>query len=154
MHCYSPITGRLLAIPVKAVSYIDHVTEAAMLKVSILMRDTQRDNLYVAQETFRLRTPDLNIKCYNSSCQVDREVTLRMSFSNPLDQPLTQSYLYVESAGADDPRLLPVRSTPAACEMTCDVELTFQRKGRHLIYANFFCKDLHNAKGVFEVYVQ
>ncbi|XP_052818126.1 protein-glutamine gamma-glutamyltransferase K-like [Mya arenaria] len=150
-----PHDRQTYTVHVSAEKYAAHVGEAAMLRVSMLARANESGQVHVIQELYRFRTPDLTIKCYNSTCYAGRPLSLRASFTNPFkDWPLTQCYLFVENTGAGEPKLMSLRSVPANREMSCDVELTFNQRGRHSIYATFYSRELQGIKGVLDIYVQ
>jgi len=56
------ISGQTVSLQLTSERYGEHVAEAGMLRMSLLARAKETSGMYVIQEMYRFRTPDLNMK--------------------------------------------------------------------------------------------
>ena len=99
--------------------------EQFLLNVSIFANVEETDFSFVDKETFRFKTPDVDIDIIGGSkVPLGDTVEVKAAFSNPLPIPLTGVVWFVEGAGLTAPVKVNGRYTVCVCVCVCPSECT------------------------------
>ncbi|CAL1540114.1 unnamed protein product, partial [Lymnaea stagnalis] len=77
--------------------YVDKLKDGCMLDVTIWAVVKETDQHYTKKDDFRLRKPHLTVKA-PSDAVVGQEIKAEVSFMNPLNRELTNSFIVVDGA--------------------------------------------------------
>ena len=100
-----PHTAVSIPVSVPSAKYLPVLKEQLLLSISAFANVEETDFSFVDKETFRFKTPDVDITIGEDSSKVPlgETVQVRASFSNPLAFPLTGVSWFVEGAGLTPP---------------------------------------------------
>ena len=100
-----PHTAVTIPVGIPSTEYLPVLKEQLLLSISAFANVEETDFSFVDKETFRFKTPDVDITIGEDSSKVPlgETVEVRASFSNPLSFPLTGVSWFVEGAGLTPP---------------------------------------------------
>ncbi|CAH2294404.1 -glutamine gamma-glutamyltransferase K [Pelobates cultripes] len=138
------------------VSYNEYRTHlldqaAMMLTVSGIVQETGQK--LAKQHTFRIRTPDLDIKVHGEAV-VGQQITATIVFQNPLEIVLHNAVFHVEGPGLQRPKTVPVGDIGPRKTVSIQENFTPQRPGPRQFIASLESNELSQVHGSTEVVVR
>ncbi|KAF7203306.1 protein-glutamine gamma-glutamyltransferase K-like isoform X2 [Nothobranchius furzeri] len=148
-----PSEETLLALVLEYNMYKNQLIDHAALMLTVSGRVQETQQVLATQFSFRLRTPDLIIKPIGKAV-VGEEMTVDISFTNPLPQVLKKVIFCVEGLG-----LLPAKKTEHA-DIGSHASISFVEHfvptlpGPRKLLASLDCKQLTQVHGVCDITVE
>ncbi|XP_045192039.2 annulin-like isoform X2 [Mercenaria mercenaria] len=135
--------------PKEYMGHLDEQSNVSVVATASVERVGDEDYVYRKEHIVRFRRPDLEVKGPKEATDGEM-VTFNVSFTNPLDQPLTGCNISMESIGFKDFDNKP-------CEKNIDAkgiyEETFEMKALKpkryaAVYFTFECEEIKNITGM------
>ncbi|XP_047442789.1 protein-glutamine gamma-glutamyltransferase K-like [Mugil cephalus] len=134
-------------------TYKDHLVDQAALMLTLSGRVKETQQVLATQFSFRLRTPDLIIKPLGKAV-VGENLTVKISFTNPLPQELKAVMFHVEGLGLLSPQKINYGNIGSHASMSVTVNLVPTLPGVRKLLASLDCKQLTQVHGVCNITVE
>lgn len=149
--------GEELRVPLKLEyqSYGPVLTPDRLIQVSALTVDKESLDYCKTQKTIVLDEPDLHIKVLGSAC-VNCPVSVELSLSNPLPEPLCRCTFTAEGVGltGSQPITVKVGEVAPKKDAKARLEVTPSSAGSTVLLVNFDSSKLRNIKSFISVDVK
>ncbi|XP_072219262.1 protein-glutamine gamma-glutamyltransferase K [Leuresthes tenuis] len=132
--------------------YQDQLMDQAALMLTLSGRVTETKQVLANQTTFRLRTPDLNIKPLGEAV-VGKEMAAKITFTNPLPRTLKEVVFRVEGLGLQKGHEVVVGDVGGHSTVTLTEHFIPSQPGPRKLVASLDCKQLTQVHGVADIVV-
>ncbi|RXN25487.1 glutamine gamma-glutamyltransferase [Labeo rohita] len=133
--------------------YIDHLVDQGALMLSITGRVNQTKQILATQFNFRLRTPDLIITPVEEAV-VDKELTVKITFQNPLSQELKNVLFRIEGLGMQSVRKIEHGDVEKLATVTLMEKFVPTVSGSQKLLASMDCRQLTQVHGFADIVVK
>ncbi|XP_043914271.1 protein-glutamine gamma-glutamyltransferase K-like [Protopterus annectens] len=149
----SPYEEARVEMVIKYAEYHEELIDQAAMMFTISGRVQETGQLLATQQTFRLRTPDLEIIPIGGAV-VGQEMRAKISFVNPLPKTLTGVYFRVEGPGLHKPNIVQVGDVARGATVTITQTFVPVKPGPRKLIASLDSRQLTQVHGVAEVDVK
>jgi len=132
--------------------YQDQLVDQAALMLTLSGRVAETQQVLASQTTFRLRTPDLNIKPLGDAV-VGKEMAAKITFTNPLPRTLRGVVFRVEGLGLQTGHEVIVGDVGGLATVTLTEHFIPTQPGARKLVASLDCKQLTQVHGVADIVV-
>ncbi|CAL8277895.1 unnamed protein product [Lota lota] len=132
--------------------YQDQLVDQAALMLTLSGRVSETQQVLANQTTFRLRTPDLELKAVGEAV-VGKEMAAKISFTNPLPRTLQGVTFRVEGLGLQKGHKVVVGDVSANSTVTVTEHFVPTQPGLRKLVASLDCKQLSQVHGVADILV-
>ncbi|XP_062373340.1 protein-glutamine gamma-glutamyltransferase K [Sardina pilchardus] len=132
--------------------YQDQLVDQAALMLTVSGRVSETKQVLASQTSFRLRTPDINIKPEGEGV-VGKEMSAKISFTNPLPSTLRNVVLRVEGLGLRDLHPIVIGDVGRHSTVTVTEHFIPSLAGTRKLVAALDCKQLTQVHGVADIQV-
>ncbi|KAM6948640.1 protein-glutamine gamma-glutamyltransferase K-like [Aplochiton taeniatus] len=132
--------------------YKDQLVDQAALMLTVSGRVSETQQVLANQTTFRLRTPDLNIKPVGDAV-VGKEMSAKITFTNPLPRTLMGVVFRVEGLGLQKVHEVIVGDVGSHSTVTLTEHFIPSQPGPRKLVASLDCKQLSQVHGVADITV-
>ncbi|KAG2463203.1 TGM1 glutamyltransferase, partial [Polypterus senegalus] len=132
--------------------YQDELVDQGALMMTVSGRVNETSQVLAKQHTFRLRTPDLQIRPEGAAV-VGREMTAKIIFTNPLPKTLKNVILRLEGPGLQKPKKIAVGDVGKHSTLTRTETFIPAKPGPRKLIASLDCRQLTQVHGAAEVVV-
>ncbi|CAL1532742.1 unnamed protein product [Lymnaea stagnalis] len=139
-----------IEIEAKEGDYSAKLRDCCMLDVTIWAVVKETEQYFVKKEDFRLLKPNLAIKA-PSSVKLGEEFDAEVSFTNPLNQPLTKCFLVVD--GLAQSREISQSKVSAKSNFTAKITIKPTKKGNCQLIVIFNSQPLEDIHGSQQIKV-
>ncbi|KAK6174756.1 hypothetical protein SNE40_017973 [Patella caerulea] len=130
--------------------YSSKLKDMCMLKLTAMAKVQDTEQVFTTLEEFRLRKPDLTLKI-PTEIKKGRPFDVEVSFTNPLDESLTNCYLEVEGPGLQKRQKYPQRTVKPKQTFVTSFEMTPRKLGERkivVIFNSYQLEDINFAQDV------
>ncbi|XP_073704898.1 protein-glutamine gamma-glutamyltransferase K isoform X1 [Garra rufa] len=132
--------------------YQNQLVDQAALMMTLSGRVSETQQVLANQTSFRLRTPDLNIEPIGEA-YVGKEMSAKITFTNPLPCALRNVVIRVEGLGLRDLHLIKVGDVSKHANVTVTEHFIPMIAGLRKLVASLDCKQLTQVHGVADIHV-
>ncbi|XP_076150608.1 protein-glutamine gamma-glutamyltransferase K [Alosa pseudoharengus] len=132
--------------------YQDQLVDQAALMLTVSGRVSETKQVLASQTSFRLRTPDINIKPEGEAV-VGKEMSAKISFTNPLPSTLRNVVLRVVGLGLRDLHPIQIGDVGRHSTVTVTEHFIPSLPGSRKLVAVLDCKQLTQVHGVADIQV-
>ncbi|XP_066578969.1 protein-glutamine gamma-glutamyltransferase K [Amia ocellicauda] len=133
--------------------YQDQLLDQAALMLTVTGRVVETGQVLATQHNFRLRTPDLIITPIGDAV-VGREMSAKITFTNPLPHPLKDVVFRLEGLGLQSVREVAMGDVGQRATVNLTESFVPTRSGPRKLLASLHCQQLTQVHGVTEIMVQ
>lgn len=133
--------------------YQDQLVDQAALMLTLSGRVFETQQVLASQTTFRLRTPDLEIKPLGDAV-VGKKMAAKITFTNPLPRTLKAVVFRVEGLGLQKGHQVVVGDVAGHSKVTLTEHFIPTDVGPRKLVASLDCKQLTQVHGVADILVQ
>ncbi|XP_068581608.1 protein-glutamine gamma-glutamyltransferase K-like isoform X2 [Cebidichthys violaceus] len=133
--------------------YKDQLVDQAALMLTLSGRVKETQQVLATQFIFRLRTPDLIIKPIGKAV-VGEEMSVEISFTNPLPQVLKAVIFHVEGLGLLTAKKIHYGDIGSHASVSLTEHLVPSLSGPRKLLASLDCKQLTQVHGVTDITVE
>uniref|UniRef100_A0A673BDC1 Protein-glutamine gamma-glutamyltransferase K n=1 Tax=Sphaeramia orbicularis TaxID=375764 RepID=A0A673BDC1_9TELE len=133
--------------------YKDQLVDQAALMLTLSGRVKETQQVLATQFSFRLRTPDLNIKPIGKA-MVGEKMAVEISFTNPLPRVLKGVMIHVEGLGLLTARTISCGDIGSRASVSMTEHFIPSLPGPRKLLASLDCKQLTQVHGVADITVQ
>ncbi|XP_073678916.1 transglutaminase 1 like 4 [Garra rufa] len=133
--------------------YIDHLVDQGALMLTITGRVNQTKQILATQFNFRLRTPNLIITPLEDAV-VDKELTVKITFKNPLSQELKNVLFRIEGLGMQSVRKIEHGDVEKKATVTLMEKFVPTVSGSQKLLASMDCRQLTQVHGFADIVVK
>lgn len=133
--------------------YQDQLVDQAALMLTLSGRVSETQQVLAIQTSFRLRTPDLDIKPVGDAV-VGKEMAAKITFTNPLPRALKGVVFRVEGLGLQKVHEVVVGDVGSHSTVTLTEHFIPTQPGPRKLVASLDCKQLTQVHGVADIVVQ
>ena len=107
--CFSFCHAEPIEIPfsIPPSEYLGKVQDQLLVNISAFVAVKETESYFVDKETFRFKTPNINIKPEKKSLRSGQRSKVKASFKNPLNVTLHNVEWFVEGIGLTTPLVIP-----------------------------------------------
>uniref|UniRef100_A0A673BDV7 Protein-glutamine gamma-glutamyltransferase K n=1 Tax=Sphaeramia orbicularis TaxID=375764 RepID=A0A673BDV7_9TELE len=131
----------------------DQLVDQAALMLTLSGRVKETQQVLATQFSFRLRTPDLNIKPIGKA-MVGEKMAVEISFTNPLPRVLKGVMIHVEGLGLLTARTISCGDIGSRASVSMTEHFIPSLPGPRKLLASLDCKQLTQVHGVADITVQ
>lgn len=143
----NPQQSRDVSLTVKYSEYWKKMVEQCMIKIYTICCVKETGQTWTDEDDFQVEKPTLNIET-PEEVQVKKVSEATLSFTNPLDVPLTECQLSVDGAGLMRPKAIKIDSVvPPKGVFSHTVQFLPRIHGERKIIATFNSKELFDIVG-------
>ncbi|CAL8347821.1 unnamed protein product [Merluccius merluccius] len=132
--------------------YQDELVDQAALMLTLSGRVSETMQVLAKQTSFRLRTPDLDIKPLGEAV-VGKEMGAKITFTNPLSRTLKNVVFRVEGLGLQKGHKVVVGDVGGQSTVTITEHFVPTQPGARKLVASLDCKQLSQVHGVADILV-
>ncbi|KAJ3595765.1 hypothetical protein NHX12_005068 [Muraenolepis orangiensis] len=132
--------------------YQDQLVDQAALMLTLSGRVSETQQVLANQTTFRLRTPDLEIKPLGDAV-VGQEMSAKITFTNPLPRTLKDVVFRVEGLGLQKGHKVVVGDVSGRSTVKLTEHFVPTQAGPRKLVASMDCKQLSQVHGVADILV-
>ncbi|KAL2097062.1 hypothetical protein ACEWY4_006269 [Coilia grayii] len=133
--------------------YQDELVDQAALMLTVSGRVTETKQVLASQTSFRLRTPDIDIKPEGDAV-VGKQMSAKITFTNPLPSTLRNVVLRVEGLGLRDLHPIQIGDVGRHATVTVTEHFIPSQPGSRKLVAALHCKQLTQVHGVADIQVK
>uniref|UniRef100_A0AAY4CQF8 Protein-glutamine gamma-glutamyltransferase K n=1 Tax=Denticeps clupeoides TaxID=299321 RepID=A0AAY4CQF8_9TELE len=133
--------------------YQDQLVDQAALMLTLSGRVNETGQVLATQFSFRFRTPDLTITPVGDAV-VGKEMTAKISFTNPLKRALKNVVFRVEGLGIQNVRRIAVGDVGSRAGVTLSEKFIPNHGGPRKLLASLDCKQLTQVHGFADITVK
>uniref|UniRef100_A0A8C2XBA0 Protein-glutamine gamma-glutamyltransferase K n=1 Tax=Cyclopterus lumpus TaxID=8103 RepID=A0A8C2XBA0_CYCLU len=133
--------------------YQNQLVDQAALMLTLSGRVSETQQVLANQTTFRLRTPDLNVKPLGEAV-VGKEMAAKITFTNPLPRMLKEVVFRVEGLGLQKGHEVVVGDIGGHSTVTLTEHFVPTQPGSRKLVASLDCKQLTQVHGVADIVVR
>uniref|UniRef100_A0A8C1B2G2 Protein-glutamine gamma-glutamyltransferase K n=1 Tax=Cyprinus carpio carpio TaxID=630221 RepID=A0A8C1B2G2_CYPCA len=133
--------------------YQNQLVDQAALMMTLSGRVSETQQVLANQTSFRLRTPDLNIEPIGEA-YVGKEMSAKITFTNPLPCTLRNVVIRVEGLGLRDLHPIKVGDVSKHANVTVTEHFVPTIAGKRKLVASLDCRQLTQVHGVADIDVQ
>ncbi|XP_059915075.1 protein-glutamine gamma-glutamyltransferase K [Gadus macrocephalus] len=153
------LTIKLLADEEKTIDWVlpyqlyqDQLVDQAAMMLTLSGRVSETQQVLAHQTTFRLRTPDLEVKPVGDA-QVGKEMSAKISFTNPLPRTLQGVVIRVEGLGLQKGHKVVVGDVGANSTVRVTEHFVPTQPGLKKLVVSLDCKQMSQVHGVADILV-
>ncbi|ELT93168.1 hypothetical protein CAPTEDRAFT_156823 [Capitella teleta] len=148
-----PGENKKFDLPISHEAYQKFLKPDSMVTIYLKGNVKETKKSYAKIDTIRMLKPKLTIKV-PEQVSIGERFEVKVSFENPLPDPLTNGVLHVEARGMGKSLVIPLKTRiVAGSEMSHSFSLVAQRSGEKEILVNFSCDQLSGVSGEADVKV-
>ncbi|XP_028832507.1 protein-glutamine gamma-glutamyltransferase K [Denticeps clupeoides] len=133
--------------------YQDQLVDQAALMLTLSGRVSETQQVLASQTSFRLRTPDINIKPEGEAV-VGKQMSAKITFTNPLPCTLRKVVLRIEGLGLRDLHPIEIGDVGRHATVTVTEHFIPSLVGTRKLVASLDCKQLTQVHGVSDIDVR
>ncbi|KTG36694.1 hypothetical protein cypCar_00009618 [Cyprinus carpio] len=133
--------------------YMNHLVDQGALMLTVTGRVSQTKQILATQFTFRLRTPNLIIKPLEDAV-VGKELTVQITFQNPLSQVLKNVLFLIEGLGMQSIRKIEHGDVEKLAKVTLMEKFVPTVSGSQKLLASMDCRLLTQVHGFADIVVK
>ncbi|XP_056588343.1 transglutaminase 1 like 4 [Triplophysa dalaica] len=133
--------------------YMNHLVDQGALMLTVTGRVNQTKQILATQFNFRLRTPDLTITPVGEAV-MGKELTVKISFQNPLQQVLKNVLFRIEGLGMQSVRKILYGDVEKLGTVTLTEKFVLVFSGPQKLLASMDCRQLTQVHGVADIVVK
>uniref|UniRef100_A0A8C2AB47 Protein-glutamine gamma-glutamyltransferase K n=1 Tax=Cyprinus carpio TaxID=7962 RepID=A0A8C2AB47_CYPCA len=130
--------------------YQNQLVDQAALMMTLSGRVSETQQVLANQTSFRLRTPDLNIEPIGEA-YVGKEMSAKITFTNPLPCTLRNVVIRVEGLGLRDLHPIKVGDVSKHANVTVTEHFVPTIAGKRKLVASLDCRQLTQVHGVADI---
>lgn len=149
-----PKQSQDVALTVQYNEYWKKMVEQCMIKIYAICRVQETGQTFTDEDDFQVEKPKLAIQV-PKDVQVKKGCEVTLSFTNPLDMPLTECHLSVDGPGLMRPRAIDIEAdVPAKGKFTHTMRFLPRIHGERKLIATFNSKELFDVGGTKTIQVK
>uniref|UniRef100_A0A673ITC0 Protein-glutamine gamma-glutamyltransferase K n=1 Tax=Sinocyclocheilus rhinocerous TaxID=307959 RepID=A0A673ITC0_9TELE len=133
--------------------YMNHLVDQGALMLTVTGRVNQTKQILATQLNFRLRTPDLIITPLEDAV-VGKELTVKITFQNPLSQVLKNVLFRIEGLGMQSIRMIEHGDVEKLETVTLMEKFVPTVSGSQKLLASMDCRQLTQVHGFADIVVK
>uniref|UniRef100_A0A8C1YYE0 Protein-glutamine gamma-glutamyltransferase K n=1 Tax=Cyprinus carpio TaxID=7962 RepID=A0A8C1YYE0_CYPCA len=133
--------------------YMNHLVDQGALKLTVTGRVNETQQILAKEFNFRLRTPDLIITPQGDAV-VGKELTVKITFQNPLSQVLRNVLFRIEGLGMQSVRKIAYGDVDKLATVTLTEKFIPTVAGPQKLLASMDCRLLTQVHGVANIVVR
>ncbi|XP_016134730.1 protein-glutamine gamma-glutamyltransferase K-like [Sinocyclocheilus grahami] len=133
--------------------YMKHLVDQGALMLAVTGRVNETRQILATQFNFRLRTPDLIITALGDAV-VGKELTVKITFQNPLSQVLRNVLFRIEGLGMQSIRKIAYGDVDKLAMVTLTEKFVPTVAGSQKLLASMDCRLLTQVHGVADIVVK
>ncbi|KAL1249296.1 hypothetical protein QQF64_020301, partial [Cirrhinus molitorella] len=133
--------------------YINHLVDQGALMLTVTGRVNQTKQILATQFNFRLRTPHLILTPLEDAV-VDKELTVKITFQNPLSQDLKNVLFRMEGLGMQTVRMIEHGDVKKFATVTLMEKFVPTVSGSQKLLATMDCRQLTQVHGFTDIVVK
>uniref|UniRef100_A0A8C1L8G8 Protein-glutamine gamma-glutamyltransferase K n=1 Tax=Cyprinus carpio TaxID=7962 RepID=A0A8C1L8G8_CYPCA len=133
--------------------YMNHLVDQGALKLAVTGRINETQQILATEFNFRLRTPDLIITPQGDAV-VGKELTVKITFQNPLSQVLRNVLFRIEGLGMQSVRKIAYGDVDKLATVTLTEKFIPTVAGPQKLLASMDCRLLTQVHGVANIVVR
>ncbi|XP_077074092.1 protein-glutamine gamma-glutamyltransferase K isoform X1 [Siphateles boraxobius] len=133
--------------------YMNHLVDQGALMLTVTGRVNQTKQILATQFNFRLRTPDLIITPLGDAV-VGKELTVKITFQNPLSQVLKNVLFQIKGMGMQSARKIPKGDVEKLATVTLMEKFVPTVSGSQKLLASMDCRQLTQVHGFADIVVK
>lgn len=143
----------VLRITVQPEEYMDKLVDHSLIKIYSIANVQETRQTWSEEDDFTLEKPNVQIHL-DGAFEVGAPGAVHFSFTNPLQQPLTECTYTVEGPGLQKPKTEQLRDVEAGEAMTFTETFVARRSGMRKIVVNFNSKEIQGLNGSVTAEIQ
>ncbi|XP_067227240.1 transglutaminase 1 like 4 [Chanodichthys erythropterus] len=133
--------------------YMNHLVDQGALMLTVTGRVNQTKQILATRFNFRLRTPDLIITPVDGAV-VGKELTVKITFQNPLSQVLKNVLFRIEGLGMQSVRKIAYGDVEKLATVTLMEKFVPTVSGSQKLLASMDCRQLTQVHGFTDIVVK
>ncbi|CAL4058650.1 unnamed protein product [Meganyctiphanes norvegica] len=126
--------------------YFDKLVEYGMMMVFSVCHVEETKQVWFKDDAFQVKKPMVDIEL-PSTAAAGKSMLVSLSFTNPIDRPLTRCSVTVDGPGLTRPKTVQLKDVAAKGEMRYEMKVYPKRGGRRTIIAAFNSRELVDLTG-------
>ncbi|KAF4096342.1 hypothetical protein G5714_022311 [Onychostoma macrolepis] len=148
-----PQETKTIPLTLQYKEYMNHLVDQGALMLAVTGRVNETQQILATQFNFRLRTPDLIITPQGDAV-VGKELTVKITFQNPLSQVLRNVLFRIEGLGMQSVRKIAYGDVDKHATVTLTERFVPTVAGPQKLLASMDCRLLTQVHGVADILVK
>ncbi|XP_058619797.1 protein-glutamine gamma-glutamyltransferase K-like [Onychostoma macrolepis] len=148
-----PQETKTIPLTLQYKEYMNHLVDQGALMLAVTGRVNETQQILATQFNFRLRTPDLIITPQGDAV-VGKELTVKITFQNPLSQVLRNVLFRIEGLGMQSVRKIAYGDVDKHATVTLTEKFVPTVAGPQKLLASMDCRLLTQVHGVADIVVK